>query len=54
MTLLEHLNLYFGYDAKSMNEFITYFKDDYEDDNSSAVASLLVFLNMYSSYQHLT
>lgn len=48
MTLLEHLNLYFGYEAKTMTEFIVDFKDDFEGEEDGAVTSLLMFLNSYS------
>lgn len=48
MNLLEHLNLYFGYEASTMKEFIKDFKDDFEGENDDAVTSLLMFLNSYS------
>lgn len=48
MNLLEHLNLYFGYEAKTMKEFIKSFKANFEGEEEDAVTSLLMFLNSYS------
>ena len=48
MDLLEHLNFYYGYEAKNMDEFIEDFKDDFKDDNELAVSSLLNVLKLYT------
>lgn len=48
MKLLEHLNLYFGYEAKSMKEFISDFKQEHEGYDEDGIQSLLMFLNSYS------
>lgn len=48
MSLLQHLNLYFGYESKTMKEFISDFKEDFDGNDGEAVMSLLMFLNSYS------
>jgi len=48
MDLVEHLNIYFGYEAKNMKEFIADFKEEFDSDDEEAVTGLLMFLNSYS------
>jgi len=48
MEVLKHLNIYFGYEATNMKEFIQDFKEDFEGDENGAMMSLLMFLNSYS------
>lgn len=47
--LIDHLNLYFGYESEDMKEFIKDFKEDFEINNENEAAlSLLMFLNSYN------
>lgn len=48
MKVLNALNLYFGYEAKTMKEFISDFKEEFDGDDEGAVMSLLMFLNTFS------
>ena len=48
MKLLEQLNVYFGYEAANMKEFIKDFKQDFEGEEEDAMTTLLMFLNSAS------
>lgn len=48
MSLLEHLNLYFGYEAETMDEFIEDFKDEFQVKDDKVVATLLMSLSSYN------
>lgn len=44
-TTLEHINLYFGGEWKSVVEFAKDFREENEGDDHAAMMQLLIFLN---------
>lgn len=44
MNILDQLNNHYGYEAKTTQEFIEDFKEEYEGEDTNAINSLLRFI----------